>query len=61
MELTAEARHLRMYRGVQAELVVRMSRQYDRDFITLVNDLPPAAETNWGTELSVRWKPPRLF
>jgi hypothetical protein len=61
VELTAEARHLRIYRGVQAELVVRLSRQYDRDFITLVHDLPPAAENNWGTEVSVRWRPPRLF
>jgi hypothetical protein len=58
VELTAEARHLRLFGPLQAEVVLRFSRQYDRDFIPLLNDQPPTAENNWGTELVVRWRPP---
>ena len=61
VELTAEARHLRIFGPLQAELVLRFSRQYDRDFIPLLNDQPPTAENNWGTEVSLRWRPPLFF
>jgi hypothetical protein len=56
-ELTAEVRRLQRYRDFTIEGVMRASRQYDRDFITLANDAPPGAETNWGTELIVSWRP----
>lgn len=61
VELTAEARHLRLFGPLQAELLVRFSRQYDRDFIPLLNDQPPTAENNWGLEASLRWRPPAFF
>jgi hypothetical protein len=61
VELTAEARHVRLFGPLQAELVLRYSRQYDRDFIPLLNDQPPTAENNWGVEAGVRWRPPWVF
>jgi hypothetical protein len=61
VELTVEGRHARMFGPVQGELLLRFSRQYDRDFIPLLNDQPPTAENNWGTELVLRWRPPRIY
>jgi hypothetical protein len=56
-EVTVEARRLQRFGKLWAEAALRLSRQYDRDFLTLVNDEPPAAETNWGTELILQWRP----
>ncbi|MGH7459969.1 MAG: capsule assembly Wzi family protein, partial [Longimicrobiales bacterium] len=56
-EITAEVRRLQFVGRLSVEGVLRLSRRYDRDFISLRNEGPVQAETNWGTELWLTWRP----
>lgn len=57
-ELTGEVRRAQFLRDFQIEGVVRFSYRWDRDFLSARQDLPASVtETNWGTELRVRWTP----
>jgi len=57
-ELTGQRRRGQIFGDFQVEGVVRYSYRWDRDFLSARQELPKSiTETNWGTELRVRWLP----
>jgi hypothetical protein len=57
VEITAEASRLQLIGPVTLEAVVRVSRRYDRHFVTALLDTESTIETNFGTEITGSWTP----
>jgi hypothetical protein len=57
-EISLSVSRLQFFEPFEVEGELMISRRYDRDFITLLDDeQEPGVETNWGLRFTASWRP----